>query len=178
MSEKLAHGHMIGKRHCYEMNHRLRRYWLKTFQGRALNSISRQDLKEFSLSLADRGLTPASINKIMFVGKTPLSWAFREGLIPVDPTVGLVNFTGDAKKRGVLSPLEAQALFASLWKNKRAYVASLLACTTGMRSGEILALKQEDIGERVLNVCHSWSEFDGVKLRKMGNLGGFHCFQK
>jgi len=167
--EKLAHGHSIGKRHCYEMRHRLNRYWLPTFEGRPLNSMTRQDLKDFSLSLADRGLTPASINKIMFVGKTSLSWAFREGLIPVDPTVGLVNFTGDAKKRGVLTPHEAQTLFASRWKNKRAYVASLLACTTGMRSGEVLALRQEDIGERVLNVRHSWSEFDGIKTPKNGD---------
>jgi integrase len=166
--EKLAHGHTIGKRHCYEMNHRLNRYWLPAFKGRVLNSITRQDLKEFSLSLADRGLAPASIQKIMFVGKTPLSWAFREGLIPADPTVGLVNFTGEAKKRGVLTPQEVETLFASHWKNKRAYVASLLACTTGLRSGEILALRQEDIGERVLNVRHSWSEFDGRKTPKNG----------
>jgi integrase len=37
-----------------------------------------------------------------------------------------------------------------------------------MRSGEVLALKLEDIGERVLNVRHSWSEFDGLKAPKNG----------
>jgi len=54
--------------------------------------------------------------------------------------------------------LEAQALFAVMWKDKRAYIASLLACTTGMRSGEVLAIKREDIEERVLNIRHSYSE--------------------
>ncbi|MCL2442261.1 MAG: integrase, partial [Treponema sp.] len=166
--EKLAHGHSIGKRHCYEMGKRFNRYWLTAFNDKRLNNITKQDLKIFSLSLADKGLAPASINKIMAVGTTCLSWAFREGLIPTDPTVGLINFSGEAKKRGILTPLEAQALFAIRWKDKRAYTASLLACTTGMRSGEILALKREDIGERSLNVRHSWSVYDGLKKPKNG----------
>ncbi|MCL2008558.1 MAG: tyrosine-type recombinase/integrase [Treponema sp.] len=166
--EKLAHGHSIGKRHCYESMSRFRRYWEPAFINKSLNSITRQDLKEFSLSLADNGLAPASINKIMTVGTTCLSWAFREGLIAADPTIGLVNFSGESKKRGVLTPLEAQALFASKWKDKRAYAASLLACTTGMRTGEVLALKQEDIGERALNVRHSYSAYDGLKSPKNG----------
>ena len=102
----------------------------------------------------------------MAVGTTCLAWVFREGLIPVDPTLGLVNFSGEAKKRGVLTMPEAQALFASWWKDKRAYTASLLSCTTGLRAGEVLALKQEDIGESVLNVRHSWSAFDGLKCPK------------
>jgi integrase len=168
--EKRAHGHSIGKRHCYESMSRFNRYWEPTFRGRSLNSISRQDLKDFSLTLAESGLAPASINKIMSVGTTCLSWAFREGMIPADPTIGLVNFSGEAKKRGVLTPLEAQALFAVPWKDKRAYIASLLACTTGMRSGEILALKREDIEERTLYVRHSWSAYDGLKSPKNGKL--------
>ena len=166
--EKRAHGQSIGKRHCYESMSRFNRYWQPAFQGRALNNITRQDLKDFSLSLAEGGLAPASVNKIMAVGTTCLAWAFREGLIPADPTLGLVNFSGEVKKRGVLTPLEAQALFAARWKDKRAYSASLLACTTGMRTGEVLALKQEDIGERVLNVRYSWSAYDGLKAPKNG----------
>jgi integrase len=147
---------------------RFNRYWEPVFRGRPLNGVIRQDLKDFSLSLADGGLAPASINKVMAVGTTCLAWAFREGMIPADPTVGLVNFSGEAKKRGVLTPLEAQALFAAQWKDNRAYTASLLACTTGMRSGEVLALKREDIEVRTLNVRHSWSAYDGLKAPKNG----------
>ncbi|MCL2273180.1 MAG: tyrosine-type recombinase/integrase, partial [Treponema sp.] len=168
--EKLAHGHSIGKRHCYESMSRLNRYWQPAFLNKRLNGITRQDLKKFSLSLAENGLAPTSINKIMAVGTTCLSWAFKEGFIPADPTVGLVNFSGEAKKRGILTPLEAQALFAAKWKDKRAYTASLLACTTGMRSGEVLAIKQEDIEECALRVRHSWSAYDGLKAPKNGEV--------
>jgi integrase len=166
--EKKVHGQSIGKRHCYEMISRFNRYWEPVFRNRTLNSITRQDLKEFSISLAESNLAPASVNKIMTVGTTCLSWAFREGLIPSNPTAGLVGFSGGTKKRGVLTPHEAQALFAAQWKDKRAYIASLLACTTGMRSGEVLALRQEDIDEWVLNVRHSWSDFDRLKTPKNG----------
>jgi len=166
--DKLAHGHSIGKRHCYDSMNRLNSHWLPAFKDKRLNSITRQDLKSFSLALADSGLAPATINKIMAVGTTCLSWAFLEGYIPTDPTVGLVNFSGEAKKRGVLTLQEAQSLFAIHWKDKRAYVASLLACTTGLRSGEVLAIKREDIEERILNVRHSWSHYDGLKKPKNG----------
>lgn len=166
--EKLAHGQSIGKRHCYESTSRFNKHWEPAFRGRTLNSITRQDLKDFSLSLAESGQAPASVNKVMAVGTTCLAWAFREGMIPADPTVGLVSFTGETKKRGVLTPLEAQVLFASSWKDKRAYTASLLACTTGLRSGEVLALKQEDIEARTLRIQHSWSAYDGLKCPKNG----------
>jgi integrase len=46
--------------------------------------------------------------------------------------------------------------------------ASLLSATTGMRQGEVLAVRGGDIGEAVLNVAHSWSAADGLKSPKNG----------
>ena len=142
--EKRAHKQSIGKRHCYEMMSRIHTYYMAYFAGRALNSITRQDLKDFSLSLTEKREKPEGykgkfaeklsgsyINKIMVAGTTALSWAYREGMIPQDVTAGLVRFSDVPEKRGVLSPLESQDLFAHTWRDKRAYVASLLSCTTG-----------------------------------------------
>jgi integrase len=123
-------------------------------------------LKDFSLSLADKGLAPASINKIMLGGNVALSWAFREGHIAVDPTEKLMRFSGVPEKRGILTPAEAAAIFKANWNDKRAYVGNLLACTTGLRSGEVLAIRKSDIGEKIVNVDHSWSSFDGLKSTK------------
>ena len=100
--EKKAHGQNIGKRHCYESMSRFNRYWEPAFKSRTLNSITRQDLKDFSLSLAEGGLAAATINKVMAVGTTCLAWAFREGLIAADPTAGLAGFSGAAKRHGIL----------------------------------------------------------------------------
>ena len=166
--EKRAHGHSLGKRHCYVSMNRFNLHWEPVFIGKTLESITRQDLKDFSLKLAEKKLAPATINKIMAVGSTALVWAFREGMIPSNPTEGLISFSGAKKKRGVLTPLEAQALFAHAWKDERAYVGNLLACTTGLRLGEVIALKKEDIEDRTLNVRHSWSNHDGLKCPKNG----------
>jgi integrase len=179
--EKKAHGHAIGRHHCYDMMTCIHAFYGNYFQGRTLNSITRQDLKAFSLFLTEKRERPEGykgrfseklslsyVNKIMIAGTTALSWAFREGHIPADPTDGLMRFSGTPEKRGTLTPMEAQVLFAARWKDKRAYTASLLACTTGMRSGEVLALRQEDIGSRILNVRHSWSAYDGLKAPKNG----------
>ncbi|MDR2663854.1 MAG: tyrosine-type recombinase/integrase [Treponema sp.] len=166
--EKLAHGHSIGKRHCYECMNRVRQHYVPAFQGRSLGSITRRDLKEFSLTLKDKGLSASSINQILLCGTTPLSRAFREGLIPLDPTAGLIRFSGKAKKRGVLTPREAEAVFNVPWQDKRSYAGNLLSITTGMRSGEVLAVRRSDIGDRVLSVRHSWGILDGLKSPKNG----------
>ena len=181
VKEKLARGHSIGKRHCYEMMKLVHSFYDDYFAGRTLCSITRQDLKEFSLSLAEKRekpnnhkgqfsekLSASSINKILITATTALSWAFREGLVAVDSTSKLMRLSGTTEKRGVLTPLEVQALFATQWRDKRAQAASLLACTTGMRNGEVLALKLNDIGEKVINVRHSWSAYDGLKTPKNG----------
>jgi len=51
-----------------------------------------------------------------------------------------------------------------LWRDKRAYVGSLVAASTGApRMGECLALRRSDIGEQSINIAHSYSRLDGLK---------------
>jgi integrase len=78
------------------------------------------------------------------------------------------TITGVSKKRGVLTPKEAAAIFKSEWKDKRAYAGNLLSFTTGLREGEVLAIRKSDIEDRILNVRHSWSAMDGLKSPKNG----------
>jgi integrase len=166
--EKLAHGQSIGRRHCYENMNQVRLHYAPAFQGRPLDSITRRDLKEFSFALKGRGLSASSVNKILVCGATALSWAFREGLIAHNPAESFVRFSGKAKKRGVLSPREAEAVFSVPWKDKRALAGNLLSATTGMRSGEVLAVRASDIGDKALFARHSWSFIDGLKAPKNG----------
>jgi integrase len=79
-----------------------------------------------------------------------------------------VTFSGEGKKRGVLSPEEAKAVFALPWDNNLARVGNLLAATTGLRLGEIRALRAEDIDETILHVRHAWTEKDDLKTTKTG----------
>jgi len=54
-------------------------------------------------------------------------------------------------------------------KDKRAFVASLVAATTGARQGECLALRRSDIGTDTINIAHSYSALDGLKCPKNGH---------
>jgi len=167
--DKLAHGHRITRRYCHEALLIIAKHWVPYFGNKSLNEINRQDLRGFSLLLKEKtGLAVKSINNTLLHGTTALKWAYTEGLIPADPSAGLTRFSGETTRRDILTEAETEKLFRIEWHDRRAYIGCLLACTSGLRSGEIRAIRQQDIGEVVLNVSHSWSDFDGLKTPKNG----------
>jgi integrase len=167
--EKLAHKQQIGRKHCYNMKNCVRLYWTEKFQGKKLRDIDRAGLKEFGLGLAEAGMASNTLVHIMQAGTIPVGWAFREGLISVNPAEKLRRFSGPARKRGVFTPEEAAELFAVTWPDKRTYAGNILAATSGLRQGEITALRQSDIeGETALNIRHSWAREMGLKSTKTG----------
>jgi integrase len=42
----------------------------------------------------------------------------------------------------------------------------MLAAVTGLRAGEILGLRVQDIGQNCLYIRHSWNRLDGLKTPK------------
>jgi integrase len=165
--DRLAHGHSIGRSYCRESLKVIRLFWEPAFKNRTLASITRGDLKSFSLSLPS-GKSASYKNSILNAGLIPLGWAYEEGMIPADIAKDFERYSGKAGKRGVLTVEEAGALFAKPWADTAAMAANLLSATTGMRQGEVLAIRGRDIGEGVLNVAHSWSAADGLKSPKNG----------
>jgi integrase len=165
--DRLAHGHSIGRRDCRESLDKIRLFWERAFKGRMLTSITRNDLKAFSLSLpADKSASYK--NSILNVGLIPLGWAYEEGMVPADIGRGFERYGGKAARRGVLTVEEAGRLFSKPWADGAAMAANLLSATTGLRQGECLAIRGADIGEAVLNVTHSWSAADSLKSPKNG----------
>jgi len=167
VKDRLAHGHSIGRRYCRECLKLIRLFWMPAFKGRTLASISRDDLKAFSLSLpADKSASYK--NSILNAGLIPLGWAYEEGITPVDIGKDFQRYGGKVTKRGVLTVEEAGALFSKPWADSAAMAANLLSATTGLRQGEVLAIRGADIGEAILSVTHSWSAADGLKTPKNG----------
>ena len=167
--DKLAHGHKITRRYCHEALLIIAKHWEPHFDKKQLNTISRQNLRDFSLVLKEKkDLAAKSVNNILLQGTTALKWAYTENLIPQDPSAGLTRFSGGTVRRDILTEAETETLFRVKWQDRRAYIGCLLAATSGMRSGEIRAIRQGDIGEVVLDVSHSWSDFEGLKTPKNG----------
>ena len=168
LKDKIAHGHKITANYCRDAVNKIKYHWQPKFTNAAINDVNRSDLREFSNHLKDKGLASNTIKNIMVIGKTALKWAHMEGIIPSDPSCTLMNFTGDQVHRDILTEKETEKLFKITWRDKRAYTAALLSLTTGLRSGEIRALRKDDIGNFRLNISNSWNNHEGLKCPKNG----------
>ena len=169
IQNKLTHGYRFSRRHAHDCLKRISDDIRTFFADKKLNCVTTGDLKKLSKQLAARGLATSTINQILLVCCTPLKWAFNEKIIPANPVTGLTKFSIINRERGVLTEAEAGEVFAVDWKDKRAFVASLVAATTGARQGECLALRRSDIGSDTLNIAHSYSPLDGLKCPKNGH---------
>ncbi|GHV84038.1 hypothetical protein AGMMS50212_13780 [Spirochaetia bacterium] len=168
VEEKHSHKVSIGLTHTKHSLERVNRYWEPYFKGKLLGEITRKDIKDFSVELSknNQNLSPLTLKQILRVGVTAFRWAHANGLIPIDPTQALPAYSSKARKRDVLSPQEAYDLFQLQWNNDVYKLVNMVAMTTGLRIGEILAIKNEDIGEDFLSITKSYSIIDGLKSTK------------
>jgi len=169
LRDKAAHGRKITVSYCRAAIQIVRCHWKPRFgENITINKVTRSDLREFSLFLREKGLACNTVNNIMIIGTTALKWAYLEKIIPFDPSAGLTTFAGDKINRDILTAEETEALFKIVWGDKRAYTAALLSLTTGLRSGEIRAIRKDDIDGNILHITHSWNNVEGLKCPKNG----------
>jgi integrase len=164
--EKLRKSHGIHKRHCLIQGQAITLHWEPFFKGRCLGDITAIDIDAFIDHMGDKDLSASRKNVIIKAGTKPLRWAFSKGKIDKDPTRGHIMFSGDEAERNIVTPAVAAALFRADWKNDRAKHANMIAAVTGMRSGEILALRLQDLGADCLYVRGSWNSTDKRKGTK------------
>lgn len=167
VAEKKAYGQAIGRRHCQDslvrLTHRERQ-----FPETRVGDVTRNTLRDLQMDLSKKGLAPRTINAIVEAGTVALRWLHERGDIAVDPTEGLRRFSGKPKERGILTTDEIGKLFRVQWYDDRSRVASLVAATCGLRAGEVLALRPDDIDEDRLHVRHSWCRTGHLKETKTG----------
>jgi len=166
IKEKLRKNHGIHKRHCMIQGRAIPLYWENFFKGRFLGDINAADIDAFINYMGDLDLSASRKNVVIKAGTKPLRWAFSKGLIDKDPTRGHTLFSGDKRKREILTPTAASAAFRAVWNDDRIKLANMLAAVTGMRNGEILALRFQDLGSDCIYVRSSWNKADGTKLPK------------
>jgi integrase len=164
--ERKAYGHAITKRHWREAQRIVERRWAQAWQGVRLCEVKRNDLKTFLMRESEEGHAASTINKTYAVVSVALRWAYRNELLPSDPSVGVPRFRGKATKRGILTPEEVGALFELDWHDRRYKTAFAVAVTTGARLGEVLALRPVDVQDDRLRIEHGWNHDDGLKSTK------------
>jgi len=131
-----------------------------------LGEITAAEIDAFIKHMAAKDLSASRKNVVIKAGTKPLRWAFAKGWIATDPTRGHILFSGDNAKRNILTPTIAAAIFRNNWNNERAKIGNMLASVTGLRCGEIQALRFQDIGPDCIYVGHSWNKEDNLKPTK------------
>lgn len=168
--ETKMNGTALTARYIQNNKAALTNHILPVFGRKDIRKISHLDIDKWKFSLIEQHhLTPKTANNILSVLNTMLKYAWRHDIIaenPCDKVVQLSNLS--PKKRGVLNPPEVVKLFSTFeaWGSNIAYLMNLLACTTGMRLGEVQALRSIDIKSDYILVQHSFDDKYGLKTTK------------
>lgn len=168
VQEKTRHGKTIGRAHVKKNWYIISKYWKPYFKDMLLGELTRQDLRGFLSYLQGKDISGATKNQVWLAGAQAIRYAYNNELIERDITAGLIGFSEKPRERKILTPELAEAVFSVEWTDSRAYLANLLAMCTGLRSGEIRALRKQDLGRDCLYIRHSWSRTDGLKSTKNG----------
>jgi integrase len=134
--------------------------------GARLAELRRVDLQDFADRLCANGLDASTVRNTLM----PLRVIFRRAVaredLAVNPTTGLELPAVDGRRERIASPAEAEALLAALPERDRALWA--MAMYGGLRRGELLALRWEDVDltAGVIHVERSWDAKEGVVAPK------------
>ena len=153
----------------------LKNHILPYFADNKLSQITVDVIEDWLLSFKE-AYSSATANRALSVLRIMLREAYRREIIHKDPTPLVQRLQERAKEKGILTISEARLLFqpdslVTVWNNDLFhYCFNLLACTTGMRMGEIQALRLEDFHKDYLTISHSWDRKYGLKNPKSNSF--------
>ena len=170
-------GRQITERHAYNQRRWLEKYILTdAIADRQITELTRADVLDFRARLTRKlGAKVNTANKTLAVLKTILKEAvFREDLSR-DPTAHVGNLKEHRKEAGIFTADELRALFPleglGPWSDLQTKICFLVAGSTGMRRGEILALnwKHVDFEKNLIRVDQAWKSADVIGTPKWGH---------
>ena len=160
----LDEGKSITKRHAKKQ-----RRWMENhlFPDRIsklkMDDITRAEILDYRSRLIKKlGDRRNTINKVMSALKTIFKEALFREEISRDPTYGIGNIKEYRQKPGTFTVEELKQLFPSgslgPWRDRQDYSCFFLSACTGMRRGEIFALKWRfiDFKRQYLSVEEAW----------------------
>lgn len=174
--QQKAHRKDINGTHCQNMRDMVKRYWIPFFGNSTVDSITTEILNKFFIYLAaDKGLKSSTVNKVLNSAAVPFKFYRKNHKISSNPMDGIERFGCDKTERGILTREEVERLFSFEWENKKKQLANMLAAFTGMRAGEVSALRYCDIYDDRIYVNHNWSVVDGEKDPKRHEVRWVVC---
>ena len=171
----LAEGKQIGRRHVQEQRRLLDRLILKDrVAGLPVRGLRRADVLDFRGRLVAAGVGTRTVNCAIAALKTILQEGVYREELDRNPALRIGELKYPVASRGTFAPVELQKLFPSdppgPWKSLRAWALYMLAAATGMRRGELLALRwgAVDLAGAVVRIETAWKGNGEEGLPKWG----------
>ena len=186
MKRRAAEGSPVGKSYAGVARGYIKNHLNPELGRKKIVEIERADIQRLKMNLLEKNiakdpeaeerfLSPTSINHILTALKAILDEAVEEGILRHNPADGVKRLRENAKSRGVLSMQEVTELFKKenykkIWdEDLKNYMINYLAAWSGMRMGEIQALKIKHVHDDHIDVVHSWERNHGIKGTKTGH---------
>jgi len=134
-------------------------------RGLDLKDITREKVKALAFEGLKKGQSPKTVQNIILCLSSLLSHAVEDGLLTVNPALKPGKFLPKISKRRGITPLtrEEVAILLGITKVKASRYYPLLLCAvrTGLRMGELLALRWEDVdfNGRFIQVSRSYTHW-------------------
>lgn len=141
---------------------------LPFFREKMIADISRDVIKEWVL-WASRFWSAKTVNGAHGVLNIILESAVDKEIIQRNPLAGIKFRSVEKKQRELLTVEEISRIYNSgLWARESQRAMFLLAAITGMRIGEISALKKADFHDDYIDVTKTYSDRFGLGSTKTG----------
>jgi integrase len=142
--------------------HAMRKRVLPEIGGVRLSDVTRVELQDLADRWLSQGLDPSTIRNTLMPLRALFRRALVRGEVAINPTTGLELPAVRGHRDRIATPDEAAALVAAVPDADRAVWATALYA--GLRRGELMALRWEDIDldAGLIRVVRSWDVKAGV----------------
>jgi len=166
----------ITKEYVQNQRLNLNKHITPYFGKMKLNTISGDDIYTWLSTFKKKELSNKTANNNLNILKVILGEAHKKGLMSSNPSKGVTPLRKNAVERGILTPPEVKKLFSpdtveKVWDNDIfCFTGNLLSALTGLRQGEVLAIRGMDIFPEYIHIEHSFNRTEGLKSTKTGDI--------
>lgn len=159
LKEKHRTGTKISETTIYGYRTHLVNEILPYFGPFKVRNISENEIKKYEIKLQEeRGIQHNTINQIIVPLKQIMKQAVADHIIDRDPFDFVSRMREEDSKRKAFTVEQVQMLMEGQWTNEYARIAFELACLTGLRIGEVQALRVRSIKGNIIEVSENYSE--------------------
>jgi integrase len=142
----------------------MEKWFLPDFGDWRLAKVENVDLLALKERLLGKGISDSTVRNVFVPVQALFRRAKRMGDIAVNPADDLDLPSGGAGRERAATPTDAAALIEALPEDDQALWAA--AFYSGLRRGELRALRVDDINETCLHVEHGWDDQQGQQAPK------------